>query len=86
MSNRTVQTIPEPTEDIPSLRRTALATKEIVETLTGQRGQDEYVPTNHGPMKTGLLDKAVTWRDLVDLGIVRPEKVPQSVGNRRIVT
>lgn len=82
MSNRSVQTIPEPYEDVQSLRRTALATKEVVETLTGQRGVDEFIPTAHGPMKTGLLDKAVTFRDLLDLGLIKPTQVPQSLGKR----
>lgn len=42
-------TIPEPYEDVGSLYRVALTTKELVETLAGQRGDPN--------------DRAVTWGD-----------------------
>lgn len=60
-------TIPEPVEDVRSLRATAVATKELVETLAGQRGNP--------------MDAAVTWRDLVDLGLVIPAEIPEGIGS-----
>jgi hypothetical protein len=63
-------TIPEPYEDVKSLRSSAVATKELVETLAGQRGQ--------------AYDAAVTWGDLLDLGVIKPEQVPQDIGSTPI--
>jgi len=60
--------IPDPTSDPVSLRSTALALKEITEILTQQRG-DRTI-------------SAVTWQDLVDLGLILPSQVPVNVGNR----
>lgn len=60
------QSIPEPVAEIRSLHATVLATKEIVETLTGQRGR--------------ALDAAVTWGDLVEAGLIQPDQVPTNVG------
>lgn len=63
MSKRRPQaTIPEPYEDVKSLRTTAMATKELAETLAGQRG----APT----------EAAVTWGDLVDLKLIKAGQVP----------
>jgi len=64
--NRRVS-IPEPLQEIGSLRATALATKELVESLAGQRGD---------PRNT-----AVTWQDLIDLGLVIPSEIPQGIGS-----
>jgi hypothetical protein len=63
-------TIPQPYEDTPSLYRTALATKELVETLAGQRGQ--------------AYDVAITWQDLLNLGWIRKEDIPYDVGSHPI--
>ena len=49
-------TIPEPYDDVDSLRATAMATKELVEMLAGQRGNP--------------MDVAVTWEDLVKLNSI----------------
>lgn len=67
MSRRTQQTIPEPYEDVRSLRTAAMANKELTETLAGQRG----LPT----------DAAVTWGDLVRLGLIQPTQVPKDLGS-----
>ena len=59
-------TIPEPLDDVKSLRATAMATKELVEMLAGQRGQ--------------AYDVAVTWQDLLDLQLIRKEDIPYDIG------
>jgi hypothetical protein len=56
------QAIPEPFENLPSLRAAVLATKEMVETLSGQRGRVD--------------DMAVTWGDLLRLGLVKKDQFP----------
>jgi len=60
-------TIPVPYQDVGSLRATALATKELVEVLAGQRGQ--------------AFDAAVTWQDLLDLQLIRVEDIPYDIGS-----
>lgn len=70
MPKRKQASIPEPYEDVKSLRRTAEATKELLETLAGQRGQ--------------AYDAAVTWGDLLDLGVIKPEQVPRDIGSKPI--
>jgi hypothetical protein len=60
-------TIPEPYENLAALRSTALATKELVEMLAGQRGHP--------------LDVAVTFRDLVNLGLISTPDIPQGIGS-----
>jgi hypothetical protein len=60
--NNSYKAIPDPLPDLNSLRETALATKEAVEVLTRQRR----------PISAG----AVTWKDLVDLGLIPLRKVP----------
>lgn len=60
--------IPEPTTDPAALRQTGLALKESVETLTGTRGNREL--------------SAVSWGDLVDLGLILPSQVPRTPSNR----
>lgn len=57
------QPMPEPTTNVESLRNVALALKENVEVLTLQRG-DPY-------------NAAVTWGDLVALGLINPLLVPK---------
>ena len=59
-------TIPEPYENTGALYRTAVGTKELVETLAGQRG----LPT----------DVAVTWGDLVMLGLITKDRIPKDIG------
>lgn len=63
-------TIPEPYSTVPSLYAATTALKEGYEMLTGQRG--------------GVSDCAVTWGDLLSLGIVKPEQVPPHVGSDRL--
>ncbi len=55
--------IPEPQADVLSLRTSSAALKETVEMLTQQRGNK--------------LNAAVTWQDLVDLGLALPTQVPR---------
>lgn len=57
-----ISSIPEPTDDVRSLRASVLALKEVVELLTRQRGFP--------------IDSVVTWKDLVRLGKVEPGQVP----------
>jgi hypothetical protein len=64
---QTQVTIPEPTTDVASLRATAMATKELVETLAGQRGQ--------------AYDVAVTWQDLLDLNLIKKADIPHDIGS-----
>ena len=66
--SQTQISIPEPYENVPALYRTAIATKEMVETLAGQRGQ--------------AYDVAVTWQDLLDLQLIRKEDIPFNIGSR----
>lgn len=54
--------IKEPFQTIPSLHETMLGVKERVEVLSGHRGR--------------VLDAAVTWGDLVDLGLIAHDQVP----------
>jgi len=55
--------IPSPQAEVVSLRASSEALKETVEMLTLQRG-------NH-------LNGAVTWQDLIDLGLALPTQVPR---------
>lgn len=66
---RTQATVPEPYENVSSLRASVMALKELVEGLAGQRG--------------GPVDIAVTWGDLIDLGLIKPEQVPEEFGSYR---
>jgi hypothetical protein len=63
-------TIPEPYEDLASLRASVLALKELVEVLSGQRGQ--------------AYDVAITWQDLLDLQMIRKEDIPYDIGTHPI--
>jgi hypothetical protein len=54
--------IPHPTADPAALQKSVLALKEIAETLTQQRGDRSL--------------SAVTWQDLVNLGLILPSQVP----------
>lgn len=55
--------IPSPQADPEALRASCDALKETIEMLTLQRG-------NH-------LNGAVTWQDLIDLGLALPTQVPR---------
>lgn len=55
--------IPMPQASLPALFQTAVTTKEVAEVLGGVRG----------PKK----DAAVTWGDLVRLGLITADKVPK---------
>lgn len=55
--------IPKPSADIVALSRAGDAMKETLEILTQQRGNKE--------------NSAVTWKDLVDLGLILPTQVPR---------
>jgi hypothetical protein len=55
--------IPKPAADLVALSRAGEAMKETLEILTQQRGDKRH--------------SAVTWQDLVDLGLILPSQVPQ---------
>jgi hypothetical protein len=56
--------IPEPVAEINSVRDTSAALKETVEVLTQQRGTRSL--------------SAVTWQDLLALGLISPDQVPKT--------
>ena len=62
--------IPQPTSDPQSLFVTVEMLQEAVELLQGQRGSPD--------------DCAVTWGDLVRLGVIREDQVPTDVGADRL--
>jgi hypothetical protein len=63
-------TVPEPYEDVQSLRASVMALKELAETLAGQRG--------------AITDVAVTWQDLLDLQLVNMADIPKDIGSNQI--
>lgn len=67
MSRRRGASVPEPTEDVRSLRASVMALKEVVEVLAGQRGK--------------AYDVAVTFGDLVQLGLISDPDIPQGIGS-----
>jgi hypothetical protein len=56
--------IPDPTTDPNALRVTSMALKESVEILTQQRGTRSL--------------SAVTWQDLVELGLIPASRAPKT--------
>lgn len=60
--------IPDPNAEINSVRDTAATLKETSEMLTGQRGNRAL--------------SAVTWQDLLDLGLITPLQMPRTPSNR----
>jgi hypothetical protein len=58
--------IPVPYEDLGSLRTAVAALKDLVEDLSGQRGT--------------VGDSAVTFNDLVRLGLIERERIPKQLG------
>ena len=70
MSRRPLQvTIPSPIAETHSLHSAVVALKELTEGLAGHRGT--------------LSDIAVTWQDLIDLGLIVKEQVPRGIGPTR---
>lgn len=63
-------TIPEPYEDVQSLRAAVMAIKELVEVLAGQRGF--------------MTEVAVTWQDLINLQLVNMADIPKEIGSNQI--
>jgi hypothetical protein len=59
---QTKAAVPVPGDTLEGLRASIEGLKEIAEVLDGQRGSN--------------IDAAVTWRDLVQLGLIQPESVP----------
>jgi hypothetical protein len=57
-----IPAIPHPRQDIESLHRTVTALKEAVEALANVRGKP--------------ADSAITWQQLINLGIVQSSQVP----------
>jgi hypothetical protein len=55
-----------PYEDLGSLRTAVAALKDLVEDLSGQRGT--------------VGDSAVTFNDLVRLGLIERERIPKQLG------
>lgn len=66
LKKRVQATVPEPLEDVKSLRASVMGLKELAETLAGQRGQ--------------AYDFAVTWGDLIDLGLITEQQLPYAFG------
>ena len=62
--------IPHPELDLASMYAALQATVEAVEMLQGQRGS--------------AYDCAVTWGDLVQLGLITEDQVPTDVGADRL--
>lgn len=60
--------IPDSSTDPIALRNTDLAIKETIEILTRQRGNPLYA--------------AVTWNDLVNLGLITAAQVPPKPNHR----
>jgi len=62
-TRRDIVTIPEPYQDLAALYRTCTALKQATDTLTGQTRE--------------IGERAVTWNDLLRLGVVTPPDLPQ---------
>jgi len=62
MPSNSYKAIPDPLPELNSLRETCLAMKESIEVLTRQRRP--------------VLAGAVTWEDLVELGLITSASVP----------
>lgn len=72
MSRRTIirkPAIPEPYADVGSLQKALQAAKEAVEVLQGVRGDGRY--------------SAVSWDDLVGLGLIQEQDIPVKIGVKR---
>ena len=62
-TRRDIVTIPEPVENLGALYRTSVSLKQAVDTLTGQTNE--------------VGERAVTWNDLLRLGLVTKPDLPQ---------
>lgn len=65
-SHRPRNAIPQPFQNIASLQTTTQVLMEIVEQLAGQRRD--------------VLSAAVTWGDLLELGLITQDQVPVTLG------
>jgi hypothetical protein len=63
---RVQATIPVPYESLHALVNSVSALKDVVEDLAGQRGT--------------VGDSAVTFNDLVRLGLIQRERIPKQLG------
>lgn len=68
--NRRQVGISHPDADVASLHATVVQLKEAVEMLQGQRGS--------------AYDCAVTWGDLLVLGLIKEDQIPHDVGADRL--
>lgn len=69
-NNRQHVTVPHPGNDLSSVQSSVIALKEAVEVLMAQRGH----PADH----------AVTWADLIRLGLAKEDQVPVTNASRRL--
>lgn len=63
MAKKRLPGIPDPARNVDSLFETTLTMKQAVETLAGQR-------------RGSRAESAVTWQDLVDLGLIEALQIP----------
>lgn len=64
MPNKRLPGIPEPSRSAEGMFETVITMKQAVETLAGQR-------------QGSRGESAVTWNDLVDLGLISPLQIPR---------
>ena len=64
MPNKRIPGIPEPARSVDGMFETVVTMKQAVETLAGQRRQSRG-------------ESAVTWNDLVDLGLITALQIPR---------
>lgn len=64
-TSKHIASMPEPDETLPSIRQTVVALKANVEVLTQQR------------KGAAILASAVTWQDLLDLGLIAADQLPR---------
>lgn len=69
-TRRQAVAVPHPMADVTSLHATVMALKEAVEVLQTHRGD--------------VLDGAITWRDLVAIGLITADQVPQPPPSGRL--
>lgn len=65
MARGDYSSIPEPQASIPSHHEAILALKEAVEVITRQRRREQ------------IALSAVTWNDLVALGVIERDQIPK---------
>lgn len=64
MPSKRVPGIPDPSRSVDGLFETVTTMKQAVETLAGQR-------------RGSRAESAVTWNDLVNLGLIDPLQIPR---------